>query len=119
MAPMGILILILVQGLTVLAATELTAKSSLFGPVRAKLLEWGVLGTVEPDHWWSGLARFTSDAFTCPFCTSFWHAGWAAPWCCYILGDPLGLSCATYLPAVAVAKILHDRLTTHRPTHDS
>ncbi len=109
-----LLVLSLISGLGIFAATQLTAKSSLFAPARERLLDAGLRATQDPHGPWAAPTRFFSDAFICPFCTTFWHGFWIVA----LVGAAIGagpLAClAAYLPAVGVAKIVHDSLTLHR-----
>lgn len=104
---------VILNGLAILAGTELTTKSQLFEPARKLLLGWGVRATIFPDVRFGWLARFLADAWTCPFCSSFWHGAWST----IMVGswDHLGFwgGIVIYLPSIGMAKILHDTLTTH------
>ncbi len=111
----GLLLIILLGGLAVFAATELTAKSTLFGPLRERLLHAAARaaarrqGGLEQSRWQcrsDPVIVFIGDAWVCPFCSSCWHAAWVAA----VVGLHAGWAggAIAYLPIIATAKLLHD-----------
>lgn len=57
--------------LMTLAFTLLTAESELFRPLR----NW-CLGSGPHTPWYRRCPDWITDLIHCPFCTSWWHAGW-------------------------------------------
>lgn len=102
---------LLLQSLTVFAATELTAKSELFRPLRERLLAAGVRATIRREdgkgRLFDPVVVFLSDAWTCPFCTSWWHAAWVAVTTGLLIGS-WWIPSVTVIASVGLAKVIHD-----------
>jgi len=96
---------VLIAGLTITGATELSAKSKLFAGLRHRILITGALAGARGRWLVAGLA----DGFLCPYCVSHWHGVWAVALTIWLMGLNWTSGLLIYLPSVVVAKIIHDR----------
>lgn len=116
-----LLVLAFLGGIAIFIATELTAKSELLAPFRRWLIRAGGRATVRrdpdntygrhgayggPPRWYDRIVIFFTDAWTCPFCSSFWHGFWVAAVVFTLVGP--GWAALTYPLSVGIAKLLHD-----------
>lgn len=119
-----IFLLSVLAAVAVIAATEITAKSHLFKPVRDYFFRTSMLPLFSQrggarltrrqriNRLWRG---FVSDLINCPFCSSCWHAFWILALLGQVIGGALGVMVAAYLPAIGLAKILHDAFRREKP----
>ncbi len=104
-----LLVITVLAALAIFAATELTARAEITRPLRDRLLlAWIQLDRQGPD-WVAKIVGFFAAAWTCPFCTSFWHGAWIAPFLCLVTGAGWPIGIALYFPAIGLSKVLLDR----------
>jgi hypothetical protein len=112
-------------GIAVLAATELTAKSKFFLPLRKFLMRLSIPTNILRDakdgtiygvpslrH---RLFGFLSDLVSCPFCSSCWHAFWILALVGHVVEAPLSWLVVAYLPTIGAAKLAHDMFRKPQP----
>lgn len=123
---LALLITLLLAGISaaaIFAVTQVTAKSELFRGTRNRILDYSLeltstylnLEALDSATWlrwvWTEFVGKVSDLVNCAFCQTFWHAIWITLGTAYLLGVPNGFAAAAWLPAIAMAKILHDKGT--------
>lgn len=123
---LALIITLLLAGISaaaIFAVTQVTAKSELFRGTRSRILDYALdltstylakeaLSEATISRWlWTEFVGKVSDLVNCAFCQTFWHAIWIVIGTAYLLGVPNGFAAAAWLPAIAMAKLLHDKGT--------
>ncbi len=98
------------QALAILACTELTVVAKIAEPLQTRLHRIGLWGDRHTGAR-AALARFFANAWTCWFCSSWWHAGWLVPTITWAIGGGLLAALTTALPSVGAAWVLHRLIT--------
>ncbi len=102
----------------VLACTELTVEARITRPLQRQIHRMGLWGDRNKGPL-PTVASFLADAWTCWFCSSWWHAGWIVPAFTWALDGNVPAALLSLLPAVGAANVLHGLIVGPAASHRS